>query len=165
MAEKVCYEYLQFLYVEKGKCGEKCDMTIGEIIDEIVTGIAGWFDGLAIKPKIDEIIESNEIIKTIIGIPGKMAHSFTEIFSGKQWGWIFAFVFCVVAAVILWKSLAGVMEVLVKTLLMVACVVLVAAVVSCVLIERIDVAILIVLLLIVLLVLKHFYPKPPEDKK
>lgn len=140
-------------------------MTIGEIIDSFVAWITEGINNLPNKEKIDEIIESSEIIKTIIEIPEKMADSFTELFSGKQWGWILAFVFCAVSAVILWRSLADVMNFLGKVLLILVGGLLLFAIAFCILIERLDVAVLILLFFIVMTIMRHFYPKPPEDKK
>lgn len=139
-------------------------MTIGQTIDMIIDSIENAVNKLLEILSIEELLD-NDIVGTIVKLPGKMARSFTELFSTDYWGWIFAVVFCVVSLILLWKSMTDVMSVLTKALLCVVIVVLVASIIWCILNGSLDIAILMVMLLIVMHVMKHFFPKPPEEKK
>lgn len=131
-------------------------MTIGELLDAIKDLVKRLIDSIPIKETAEKVWDVTS------SVPGDMRSGFTEIINGEQWGWIFAFVFCVVALVILWKSMANVVDIVVKALIIVAHIVLVLAVLVCLLKGRIDIAVILALVVIVMLVKNHFYPKSPS---
>ena len=127
-------------------------MTIGELLDELKDLVKRLLDSIPIKETLGTVWDA------IASIPKRLSSGFTEIISGEQWGWIFAFIFCVVALVIVWNSMSNVVDIVIKGLIIVAHLVLGVAMLVCLLKGRIDIAIILMLIVIVLLVKKHFYP-------
>ena len=131
-------------------------MTVGELLASFKEWAKELIDSLPIKEYVEKAI------KEVMTWPGKMADSFTEIITEKQWGWLFSFVFWVVVVVILWKALANIMDMLTDILLFVACGVLGLAFLVCVVQGRFDIAMILILLIVIALVKRFFFPPPPS---